>query len=217
MTDNKKKIFTMLTNVDRYTRAGKNGKLIYCPKCKESSRVYHFSWCGLQCQVCKERVEKNDWLVELNKQKKKELVKALPNIENLPEEEIIARKNGIPMIFKINQHVSVGDNYEGKGIPVINFASTYIISGKKTVNEQKRIELIVAMNVCEDLLSFERSDKYDKNKTWWFRSFAIIVYEDSETVEVVEEDWYKGKWKAEDLVKASRVITNAKNLIENFE
>ena len=40
------------SNVNRYTRAGKNGKQICCPKCREWSTVYHFSWSALGCQSC---------------------------------------------------------------------------------------------------------------------------------------------------------------------
>ena len=50
--------------VNRYTRAGNNGKQITGPKCKESARVYHFSWSSLTCQSCNESVSKEDWIVE---------------------------------------------------------------------------------------------------------------------------------------------------------
>ena len=38
------------SNVNRYTRAGNNGKQICCPECREWSTVYHFSWSALGCQ-----------------------------------------------------------------------------------------------------------------------------------------------------------------------
>ena len=50
--------------VNRYTRAGNNGKQITCPKCKESARVYHFSWSALVCQLCEESINKENWIVE---------------------------------------------------------------------------------------------------------------------------------------------------------
>jgi len=50
--------------VTRYTRAGKNGKLIKCPKCQSVRRVYHFNFSGLTCPECKESIDKSDWLVE---------------------------------------------------------------------------------------------------------------------------------------------------------
>ena len=52
------------TTVNRYTRAGKNGKDILCPECREWGTVYHFSWSALVCQSCKESVNKEEWIVE---------------------------------------------------------------------------------------------------------------------------------------------------------
>ena len=49
--------------VNRYTRAGKNGKLITCPKCKESAPVFHFSWSAITCQFCSSDINKEDWLI----------------------------------------------------------------------------------------------------------------------------------------------------------
>ncbi len=52
-----------MTKVTRYTRAGQNGKVIICPKCSESSKVYHFSWTALTCRHCKESIDKLEWEV----------------------------------------------------------------------------------------------------------------------------------------------------------
>jgi len=52
------------TNVNRHTRAGKNGKQILCPECREWSTVYHFSWSALRCIHCEEDVNKEDFIVE---------------------------------------------------------------------------------------------------------------------------------------------------------
>ena len=52
------------SNVNRYTRAGKNGKQLKCPKCQSVRTIYHFSWSGLTCPECKESIDKYDWLVE---------------------------------------------------------------------------------------------------------------------------------------------------------
>ena len=49
--------------VNRYTRAGKNGKEIICPYCNKISRVYHFSWSAVGCLNCKEMVNKNEWRI----------------------------------------------------------------------------------------------------------------------------------------------------------
>ena len=57
---------TYFSNVNRYTRAGKNGNLIKCPKCHSVRTIYHFSWSGLTCPECKESIDKLDWLVESN-------------------------------------------------------------------------------------------------------------------------------------------------------
>ena len=51
------------TIVNRHTRAGKNGKQILCPECREWSRVYHFSWSALTCLHCKEDINKEDFIV----------------------------------------------------------------------------------------------------------------------------------------------------------
>ena len=50
-------------NVNRYTRAGREGKYIICPHCTGALRVYHFSWSALQCMYCKKDSEKYDWEV----------------------------------------------------------------------------------------------------------------------------------------------------------
>ena len=50
--------------VNRYTRAGYNGKQIKCPNCQSVRRVYHFNFSGLTCPDCKESIDKSDWLVE---------------------------------------------------------------------------------------------------------------------------------------------------------
>ena len=49
--------------VNRYTRAGYNGKSITCPQCEHEQTVYHFAWSALGCTDCGEMVDKNDWLL----------------------------------------------------------------------------------------------------------------------------------------------------------
>ena len=59
-----KKLFVpSIKYVNRYTRAGNNGKQITCPKCKESARVYHFSWSAITCQLCQESINKEEWII----------------------------------------------------------------------------------------------------------------------------------------------------------
>jgi len=53
-----------MNNVNRDTRAGRNGKRIICPSCKATSTVYHFAWSALTCNVCDADVQKNDWLIQ---------------------------------------------------------------------------------------------------------------------------------------------------------
>jgi ribosomal protein S27E len=50
-------------NVDRYTRAGRNGRQITCPDCGEISRVYHFAWCAITCSGCDRMIDKEHWLI----------------------------------------------------------------------------------------------------------------------------------------------------------
>lgn len=50
------------TKVNRYTRAGRDGREIECP-CGWRGRVYHFAWSALGCQECNEMVAKGEWLV----------------------------------------------------------------------------------------------------------------------------------------------------------
>ena len=52
--------------VTNRTRSRLDGKWIKCPKCSQTSKVYHFSGAGLTCPNCKESTDKLDWLVESN-------------------------------------------------------------------------------------------------------------------------------------------------------
>ena len=52
-----------MTKVNRYTRAGQDGKWITCPHCSQTSKVYHFSSSALTCQCCRESVNKSQWEV----------------------------------------------------------------------------------------------------------------------------------------------------------
>jgi len=49
-----------MKKVDRYTRAGNDGKLIQCPECGEQSRVYHFAWLDLVAKAVQ------PWLIKEN-------------------------------------------------------------------------------------------------------------------------------------------------------
>ena len=49
--------------VNRYTRAGNNGKTIECPKCNNHVQVFHFGWSALTCAICEESINKEDWII----------------------------------------------------------------------------------------------------------------------------------------------------------
>ena len=50
--------------ITKYARAGKWGKHIMCANCRSISKVYHFSWSGLQCQQCETCIDKQHWSIE---------------------------------------------------------------------------------------------------------------------------------------------------------
>jgi len=50
--------------ITRYTRAGRNGKKLQCPKCQSVRTIYHFNFSGLTCPECKESIGKYEWSVE---------------------------------------------------------------------------------------------------------------------------------------------------------
>ena len=52
-----------MKTVNRYTRAGADGKMIACPNCDRSVTVYNFAWSAIVCQPCKTPVEKHDWAI----------------------------------------------------------------------------------------------------------------------------------------------------------
>jgi rubrerythrin len=52
-------------NINRYTRAGKYGKTIYCPVCGEPEFVDNFSWALATCPSCDTTSYKYDWLVKV--------------------------------------------------------------------------------------------------------------------------------------------------------
>ena len=50
--------------VNRYTRASKMGKNIFCPLCNHANKVYHFCWSAITCQECKEIINKNEFYIK---------------------------------------------------------------------------------------------------------------------------------------------------------
>ena len=64
-------------HVTKHTRAGKNGKTLYCPYCAHTVKGYHFAWDALICGECRRRnvhnpkvtdsyseISKSEWLLE---------------------------------------------------------------------------------------------------------------------------------------------------------
>jgi len=47
--------------VTKHTRAKRAGTLLLCPKCKETFKIYHFSWTALVCLNCRASFNKYDW------------------------------------------------------------------------------------------------------------------------------------------------------------
>ena len=54
---------TSFKPITKYARSGVNGKWIKCPKCQQTSKVYHFSWSALVCMCCRGNIEKYEWSV----------------------------------------------------------------------------------------------------------------------------------------------------------
>lgn len=53
-----------IKKVNKHSRAGANGKKIYCPVCDAMSLVYHFSWDAMTCSGCRKMIDKYDWNLE---------------------------------------------------------------------------------------------------------------------------------------------------------
>jgi ribosomal protein S27E len=47
-----------MKKVNKYTRAGKEGRTIYCPECNAPNKVYHFSWSAITCGGCQQMIGK---------------------------------------------------------------------------------------------------------------------------------------------------------------
>ena len=53
-----------MKRVNKHTRAGQQGKTIYCSKCNSKNKVYHFSWSALTCEGCDQMIDKYDFLLQ---------------------------------------------------------------------------------------------------------------------------------------------------------
>jgi ribosomal protein S27E len=52
-----------MKKVNKYTKAGKDGKSLICPNCKNKEVVYHFSWTEIVCGGCFKSVSKYKWWI----------------------------------------------------------------------------------------------------------------------------------------------------------
>jgi DNA-directed RNA polymerase subunit RPC12/RpoP len=52
-----------MNKVNKYSRAGNEGKELACPYCKEKVIVWHFAWVAMTCQKCKRMVDKSEWII----------------------------------------------------------------------------------------------------------------------------------------------------------
>ena len=50
-------------HVTGFTKSKEHGRLIYCPYCDRSQRVYEFFWPNQLC-LCGRLVDKKEWLIE---------------------------------------------------------------------------------------------------------------------------------------------------------
>ena len=48
----------------KHSRVKSSGKLIKCPKCGKTQRIFHLSWSSLSCQSCSYISDKYDWQIE---------------------------------------------------------------------------------------------------------------------------------------------------------
>ena len=55
--------YAYLTKVKKHAKAGKYGKDIYCPICRQRHTVYDFKWKTLKCTKCKDSTTKLGWFV----------------------------------------------------------------------------------------------------------------------------------------------------------
>jgi len=53
----------MIKKVNRHTRAGRNGKVVQCPKCGSLQTLYGFSFCAITCTDCEQMVDKYDLII----------------------------------------------------------------------------------------------------------------------------------------------------------
>jgi hypothetical protein len=62
--DGECKVTELFQPMHKYSRTGFDGKLIKCPHCETTHRVYHLAWVAGTCPGCKQMIDKYDWMIE---------------------------------------------------------------------------------------------------------------------------------------------------------
>ena len=63
-TDGECTVTELFQPVHKYSRCGFDGRLLKCPECESTHRVYHLAWSALGCQSCNQMIDKYDWMIE---------------------------------------------------------------------------------------------------------------------------------------------------------
>jgi len=87
-------ISAYLTKVKKNARAGKYGKDLFCPFCRNQTTVYHFSWSSLTCNRCKRNIEKYDWFVRSDPSKfSKRLTLCDPKVKYYIDKDSVGKRD----------------------------------------------------------------------------------------------------------------------------
>jgi len=58
------KVTELFQPIHKYSRTGFDGKLIKCPECESTVRVYGLAWRSYPCEKCNKRISKYRWMIE---------------------------------------------------------------------------------------------------------------------------------------------------------
>ena len=62
--DGECKVTELFQPMHKYSRTGFDGKLIKCPACESTNRVYNLAWQSRTCRSCNQMIDKYDWMIE---------------------------------------------------------------------------------------------------------------------------------------------------------
>ena len=62
--DGECKVTELFQPMHKYSRTGFDGKLIKCPGCESTNRVYNLAWQSRTCRSCNQMIDKYDWMIE---------------------------------------------------------------------------------------------------------------------------------------------------------